>query len=85
MGKKSTVKKRNPNDATFRNIRALKKRVEQLEIRVAQMILIWLNEDKEIPPTAITSDAHVVLTRPQPIRQKPRPMALTRYRKSKKR
>lgn len=28
-------KKRNPNDATFRNINALKKRVSELEILVA--------------------------------------------------
>lgn len=30
--KKKATKKRNPNDATHRNIRALKKRVERLEL-----------------------------------------------------
>ncbi len=32
--KKKTVKKKNPQDATLRNIRALKKRVQELEDRV---------------------------------------------------
>ena len=36
--KKKTTKKRNPNDSTFRNINALKKRVKELE-QLAKYIL----------------------------------------------
>ncbi len=35
MKTQKTVKKRNPQDATLRNIRALKKRVRLLELRLA--------------------------------------------------
>ncbi len=35
--KKQTPKKRNPPDATHRNIRALKKRVSQLELEIRRL------------------------------------------------
>ncbi len=38
MKKRTKTKKRNPQDATLRNIRALKKRVEKLE---ADMLALW--------------------------------------------
>lgn len=37
MAKKVSPRKRNPQDATLRNIRALKKRVERLEERVEEL------------------------------------------------
>lgn len=44
MKKKSTTKKRNPQDATLRNIRALKRRVEALEGKVDWLVQVihWL-------------------------------------------
>lgn len=35
--KKKTTRKRNPQDATLRNVRALKKRVERLEETVKRL------------------------------------------------
>jgi len=35
MAKKQAQKKRNPNDATFRNVQALKRRINRLELRVS--------------------------------------------------
>ena len=35
--KKKQTKKRNPTDATLRNIRALKKRVAQLELEIRRL------------------------------------------------
>lgn len=35
-----TTKKRNPQDATFRNINALKKRVARLEVALRKLALI---------------------------------------------
>lgn len=39
---KKKLKKRNPQDTTLRNIRALKKRVEKLE-RLIEPIRIWIS------------------------------------------
>lgn len=40
-------KKRNPQDATLRNIRALKKRVEKLEVTVAYMFKQLFGPEKK--------------------------------------
>lgn len=37
---KKTPKKRNPNDSTLRNVRAIKKRVADLEVRVRGLELL---------------------------------------------
>lgn len=51
--RKKTTKKRNPQDATLRNIRALKKRLEKLEaivstIHVAVMDLLNISITKKL-------------------------------------
>ena len=38
--KKKTIKKKNPQDATLRNIRALKKRVKSAERHIASIVAI---------------------------------------------
>lgn len=51
---KKKTKKRNPQDATLRNIRALKKRVEKLEEeRVCVLCFLHYVTDNYLPPTAL--------------------------------
>ncbi len=45
---KTTTKRKNPNDSTFRNINALKKRVTALETRWAALLKMEFYDPKNV-------------------------------------